>query len=352
MRTVADVGERGLLAAIAARLARGAWGGEAGRAGRRRGGGGRARGGTVLVGVGDDAALLSAVGPAAVLTTDLLVEGVDFEWSWARPADVGHKAAAVNLSDLAAMGARPRALLLSLALRAGDRVRDVLTIVGAVHALGARFGAPLVGGDLSATRGPFVLSVTAIGEVDPRRALLRKAAREGDRVLVSGTLGGAAAGLDCFLAGIRPPRELARRQLRPEPRVALGRALVRSRRVHSCADVSDGLASDVLHLVPRGLGVELDPARLPRDRALRATARALGRDPDEVALSGGEDFELVLAAAARDVPALTRLARSAGTTLTDVGVVRTGEGLVTTSGGMGSVTGFDHFRKSKARRKV
>lgn len=343
MRTVADVGERGLLAAIAARLGRGAFG---------KGGARRGRGGAVLVGVGDDAAVLSAVGPAAVLTTDLLVEDIDFEWSWASPADVGHKAAAVNLSDLAAMGARPRALLLSLALRGSDRVRDVLALVEKVHAVGSRFGAPLVGGDLSATRGPFVLSVTAVGEVEPARALLRKAARAGDRVLVSGTLGGAAAGLGCFLAGLRPPPLLARRQRRPEPRVALGLALARSGRVHSCADISDGLASDVLHLVPPGLGVELERGRLPRDRGLAAVARRLGRDADELALTGGEDFELVLAAAPRDVPALERLARAAGTSLTDVGEVRRGDGLRVGGRALGSVTGFDHFRKSSADRKV
>jgi thiamine-monophosphate kinase len=329
MRRIADVGEQGLLAAIARRL-------EGARGHASRG---------VLVGIGDDAALLSAVGPAAVLTTDLLVEGVDFDWSWARPTDVGHKAAAVNLSDLAAMGARPRGLLLSLALRPGDAVRDVLALVDAVHREGSRHGAPLVGGDLSATSGPLVISVTAVGEVSAGRAMRRHRGRPGDRVLVSGTLGAAAAALSLFLSGRAAPPALARRQLRPEPRIALGLALSRSGLVRSCADVSDGLAGDALHVAAAGCGVELDLARLPRDRALEKAAWRLRRDAAELALQGGEDFELVLAAAPAQVPALLRLSTRLGVPLTDVGVVVRRPGLSLTGRGSLGAGGFDHFRR-------
>jgi thiamine-monophosphate kinase len=329
MRRLADVGEQGLLTAIAARLGRGP---------------GRARRG-VLVGVGDDAALLAAVGPAAALTTDLLVEGVDFEWRWARPADVGHKAAAVNLSDLAAMGARPRGLLLSLALRPGDAVRDVLALVTAVHREGSRYGAPLVGGDVSATSGPLVISVTAVGELTPAQAMRRHRGRPGDRVLVSGTLGAAAAALSLLAAGRRVPPALARRQLRPEPRVALGLSFARSGLVRSCADVSDGLASDALHVAGPGCGVELDLERLPVARSLARAAARLGREALELALEGGEDFELVLAAAPGRVPALRRRAAQLGVPLTDVGEVVRGSGLTLKGRATRGARGFDHFSR-------
>jgi thiamine-monophosphate kinase len=331
---VADIGERRLLAAIARRLG----GGSLVPASRSSAG--------VLVGVGDDAAVMAPMRGSPVLTADLLVEGVDFEWKWARPADVGHKAASVNLSDLAAMGARPRALLLSLALRPEDRVRDVLALISAVHRQGLRYGAPLVGGDLSATAGPMVVAVTAVGETEGRPALRRYRARAGDRILVSGSLGAAAAGLRLLLAGLRAPPSLAARQLKPEPRIALGLALARSRLVRSCADVSDGVAGDASHLVPPGLTVELDPSRLPIDDAVRSAAARLGVAAEDLALAGGEDFELVLAAPPEAVPQLLRLSARLGVPLTDIGMVRRGRRITLRQWAFGAPPAFEHFRRS------
>src|SRR5207253_2523920 len=141
-------------------------------------------------------------------------------------------------SDLAAMGARPRALLLSLGLRRTDTVAEVLALVAALDAAGRRLGAPLVGGDLSRTSGPLVVSVAAVGEVEPRRALRRHRGRPGDVVLVSGALGGAALGLELLRRGRRRPAHFVRRQLAPQARVGLGRALGRTGVVRAAADLS------------------------------------------------------------------------------------------------------------------
>lgn len=321
---VGDVGEQGLLERIAARF-------------------GRFKAPGVLVSIGDDAAVLKQIGPGAVLSTDMLVEGVDFDFAWTSPTDVGAKAAAANLSDLAAMGAKPRCLMLSLGLRTHDRVKDVLALMTAFAAVGRPLGAPLVGGDLSRVDGPLVVSVTVIGEGLVRRLLRRHYARAHDIVLVSGALGGAAAGLALLRAGRRTPRQLVARQLRPRAQVALGLALARSGLVTSAADISDGLAKDALHLVPPHLGVELLRAQLPLAPGLAVAAKSLGADPLAWALSGGEDFELALTVRPCDVVRAQRLAARVGETLTPVGTVVARPGLSV----VGSTLprgGFDHFQ--------
>ncbi len=319
-RTVSDVGEAGLIARIQRHV--------------------RPRGAGVVVGIGDDAAMVRAVAPAAVLTTDMLVEDVDFRLAWASWSDVGHKAAAVNLSDLAAMGATPRGLLLSLALRPDTHVDDVMALVRSLARVGERYGAPLVGGDLSKIDGPLVASVTAIGEVDPKRALRRHAGRVGDLVLVSGALGGAAAGLAALQAGLATP--LHRRQLRPTPKVALGVALARTGLVRSAADISDGLARDAMHVAPRGAGVVIDTVALPVDRGVAEVARRLQKDALRFAAAGGEDFELVLAVAPKDVARLQTLARRHGERLTVVGTIVKQPGV--SLGRDTDLEAFDHFR--------
>ncbi len=283
-------------------------------------------------------ALVRAVAPAAVLTTDMLIEDVDFQFAWATWGDVGHKAAAVNLSDLAAMGARPRGLLLSLALRPTDLVDDVMKLVSTLAKVGTSYGAPLVGGDLSKIGGPVVASVTAIGEVDPKRALRRYAGVPGDIVMVTGALGGAAAGLAALQNGVRS--SVTQRQLRPTPHIALGMAFAKANIIKSAADISDGLARDALHVVKHGYGVALDYDALPIDIATRALAAKLGKDPVKLATEGGEDFELVVAVAAKHVKRAQQLAARHGTTLTIVGEV------TRTRGNTRLHQAFDHFRST------
>lgn len=322
-QAVGDVGEHGLLQLIAERF-------------------GRFKAPGVLVSIGDDAAVLKHIGPGAVLSADMLVEGVDFDFAWATPSDVGAKAAAANLSDVAAMGAKPRCLMLSLGLRTRDHVADVLALMTALARVGRAFGAPLVGGDLSRVDGPMIVSVTVVGEGRLRSLLRRQQARLGDVVLVSGSLGGAAAGLALLRQGHRAPRSCVARQLRPRPQVALGLALARSGLVTSAADISDGLAKDALHLVPPHLGVELLREALPQMPGLGRVASALGADPYTWALAGGEDFELVVASRQRDVAQLKRVAARLGETLTAVGRVVKRPGL-SLQGGPVPRGGFDHF---------
>ena len=182
--TVAELGEHALLARILPRLPSST--------------------ATVIVGPGDDAAVVAlARNERLVVTTDAVVEGVHFSCAYSSPADVGHKALAVNLSDLAAMAATPRWALLSLVLPGSWLVTDVENLVDGLAALASRHGVAVVGGNITRTDGPLVLDVTAGGEVGPRRWLTRGGARAGDEIYVSGAIGGAAAGLEMLGSGIR-----------------------------------------------------------------------------------------------------------------------------------------------------
>lgn len=299
----------------------------------------------VLCSVGDDAAVMRMGRSQALVTsTDTLVEGVDFLFEWASFADVGHKAAAVNLSDLAAMGAKPSGLLLNLALREHDLVRDVKALIRACHALGQRFGAPLVGGDLSSTKGPLVLSVTALGEGTPSKLFYRGRAKPGSDVWVSGPLGLAAGGLAALFAGERKPQRIVKHQLRPIPRNELAAALGKTGFVQACADISDGLVRDVLHLPCEGAGVQLDIESIEIDPALGRLAKALNQDPLEWALAGGEDFELVFAASPRHQRDLEQFFSKGGFKAKRIGKVVKGEGLKICGGqNYEGVEGFTHF---------
>jgi thiamine-monophosphate kinase len=258
----------------------------------------------VALGVGDDAALLDLSGFAAdsllVATCDAQVEGEHFTIGVATPEEIGHKALAVNLSDLAAMGAEPLWALVSLLL---PRALEVATLDGVytgLRSLAVRYTVALVGGNVSATAGPLVIDVTALGRVPRDQALTRAGGRPGDLVLVTGTLGAAAAGvllqggdsrLDAVSAAARARARTA--LVSPQPRLAEGRALATSGVVTAMLDVSDGLAADLSHLCAASqVGAELDADAIPVDPAALAVARALGRDAVRMALEGGEDYEL------------------------------------------------------------
>jgi thiamine-monophosphate kinase len=264
--------------------------------------------------VGDDCALLRPnAGLDLALTTDMLVEGRHFAAD-AAPRSLGHKALAVNLSDLAAMGAAPRAALLALALPAAEE--DWLAQFSAgLFALAERFGVELIGGDT--TRSPVrTISIVAIGEVPAGVALYRSGARAGDDIWVSGELGGAA------LALRRPEiSEVLHRLHEPEPRVELGERLRGI--AHAAIDVSDGLAGDLAHILERSrVGATVDYARIPRARAFAGIGdAALERD---CVLSGGDDYELVFTAATDERSALDALARELGLALTRIGTIEAG----------------------------
>lgn len=305
----------------------------------------RKRAGGVKVDVGDDAAVVD-LGGAAVVTTDMLVENVDFRRAWAKPRDVGAKAAAVNLSDLAAMGAQPRALVLSLAARHDERVADMLALASSLARLGDRFGAPLVGGDVSSIHGPMVVSVTALGEAPARGCLRRYQGTPGDLVVVTGSLGAAAAGLWLLEHQEAGPRSWLTRQLRPTPRVALGQVWAQTAGVSSAADISDGLAKDVRHVVAPPWGVNLRSDSIPMVRGLGQWAKSWGLDPLRFALEGGEDFELVAAVRPTALSRVQRTADRCGVSLAVVGEIERQPGLRLDGESFVRRSGYEHFRDS------
>lgn len=287
----------------------------------------RRRPGTEL-GIGDDAALLS-VGGTAVVTQDLLVEGVHFRRATTSARDLGHKALAVNLSDLAAMGAEPVAALVGLCLPPGGvSEAEVDDLYAGMEALAERHGVTVAGGDVTA--GPaLVLAVAAVGRPSAGVAPVHRAGgRSGDVLCVTGALGASAAGLLLLerpeLAGTVPgpvADRLRAAHLRPEPRVEAGRALARAG-ARAMLDVSDGLALDGARLArASGARAVIELARLPLAEGVAEVAAAAGRDALRLAASGGEDYELLAAIA----PAAVEPARrGAPCPLTPVGRLEDG----------------------------
>jgi len=290
----------------------------------------------VTVGVGDDGAVLvPEPGRELVAVVDTLVEGVHFPAD-IRPEDLGYRAVAVNLSDIAAMGARPRWMTLALTIPRADEQ----WLSGFSAGLGQAAGeVALVGGDT--TRGDeVVVSVQIIGDVAAGSALLRSGACVGDTVFVTGTLGDAAAGLELIRRG-RADTYLSGRYYRPVARVAFGQSL--AGRASAAIDVSDGLAGDLGRLLAAsGVGAELDIDRLPVSEALRAAFDGPARR--RFTLSGGDDYELVFTARPEDVPA------SGDLRVTAIGQVVAGDALVCREGGVVVPPadygggGYDHFR--------
>jgi thiamine-monophosphate kinase len=306
----------------------------------------------VTIGLGDDAAVVEPERNALdVVTTDALVEGIHFERAFTPPRAIGHRALAVNLSDLAAMGAAPRSALLSLVLPPALPLADFEAIVDGFLALASSHGVALIGGNIARSPGPLLVDVTAIGTARRRRVLARSGAQPGDDLWVSGEIGSAAAGLQSLAAGERPgarPVACEAAFLEPQPRVRLGLLLARSRAATSCVDLSDGLA-DGLHQLAgaSGVGLDVDGAAVPLQDDARRWFEARGLDPLIAALTGGDDYELLFTARPRSrarVDAVGGQAR--GLRLTRIGTVRREPGVFLARGGMSEPvpSGYVHFR--------
>lgn len=287
----------------------------------------------VLVGPGDDAAVVESPRGASVMTTDMLVEGVHFDRGLTSARDLGAKSVAVNVSDLAAMAASPRYALVSLGLSEADDAAWVVELYGGMRAACDEYALSLVGGDVN--RSPVsVISVTAVGEVARGRAVLRSGARPGDRIVVTGSLGGAAGGLVLARSGNAAMtsswgRELLEAHFRPLARVGEGQTLEQCGAT-AMMDVSDGLLLDLSRLcVESAVGARLDLASIPVAEGLMELEHAVPCDPLELALSGGEDYELVATLAADAVDeARAKLDERFGVRLTDFGAITAGSGLV------------------------
>ena len=313
----------------------------------------------VTVGIGDDTAVLAVPpGHKLLATTDLLIEDIHFRRMSAAPADIGWKALAVNLSDIAAMGGIPRWALVALAVPADTAVEAVDAFYAGMAEAAVPHGVTLVGGDTSTSPTGWMVNVTLLG-VHPGAPRLRSSARAGDAVAVTGGLGASAAGLHALEMGLDRARdagvaggrlgEITRAHLRPRARVAEGQWLGQAPGVHAMMDCSDGLATDLGHICREsGVGARVPLELVPVAAAARDAARALGTDAREWALSGGEDYELLLTcdpAAAEGL--ITGLAEATGTALTVIGRMEGPAGeLVFVDAAGAPVTvraGFEHF---------
>jgi thiamine-monophosphate kinase len=317
-------------------------------------------------GIGDDAAVFrSFAGRDVVVSTDLLVEDIDFRRDTTLPELLGHKALAVSLSDIAAMGARPRWALLSIGLPDGVwNPAFVDCLYTGFFQLATRYGVTLIGGDVSRTPDKIVIDSIAIGECPTEREVFRAGAKPGDQIFVTGFLGDAAAGLRLLERGARLSQDATRdadseqaregnqldhlllRQLRPEPRVGWGLLIGEKQLATAMIDISDGLSSDLNHLCTESnVGALIDAADIPIDARVTELTGRRALDPLMLALHGGEDFELLFTVAPHNVSRLPKK-------VDGISICRIGE--ITSEAGKVSVTekdrvwdlepgGFDHF---------
>lgn len=248
-----------------------------------------------VTGIGDDCAIMpQASGRDTLVSTDMLVEGTHFLMDDISAFRLGWKSAAVNISDIAAMGGKPTATFLSLGLPKGMSQEWWEEFIEGYKAISERFGCPLLGGDTTSSKDRLCINVTVLGEAPSGHVHRRSDAKPGDLVCVTGTLGDSAGGLQVILNGVERDalaEELVRKHYEPMPRVSEGLALAGA---HAMMDISDGIGSDLRHILKAsGVGAEVDIAALPFSRELREVCARHGWDATSLAISGGEDYELL-----------------------------------------------------------
>jgi thiamine-monophosphate kinase len=307
----------------------------------------------VTVGMGDDAAVVEPErNRLEVITTDVLVEGVHFDRAFCDPESIGYKALAVNLSDLAAMGAAPRLALLSLGLPAAWPVADLERMLRALLALANSHKVVLVGGNIARSPGPLFIDITLTGTCKRRRVLTRSGARAGDELYVTGSLGSAAAGLAWLKAhavdshSSDPVKEAVARFLRPEPRLRFGVITGRTEAASACMDLSDGLADAVRQMAfASGLGATVEADTLP----VHPGATEIFHEPSltlRAALSGGEDYELLLAVPRRRLRRFLAVQRLTRLPVTRIGALTQGGDVILRHPDRDEPMpgGFEHFK--------
>ena len=299
----------------------------------------RARATPSITGIGDDAAVFqTSAGKETVVTTDLLVEDIDFRRTTIPPYLLGHKALAVSLSDIAAMGARPRWSLISIGVPSDVWETDFTDrFYGGLFELANRYDVQLIGGDTSRTEQKIVIDSILVGECSVGHAVKRSGAKPGDQIFVTGSLGAAAAGLRLVERGAHTAEQnlgqnsqredsqkldhVLLRHLRPEPRVGWGMVLGDEKLATAMIDISDGLSSDLNHVcTASGVGALIESALLPIDRLVVELCGRRALDPLQLALHGGEDFELLFTVRPDDVSRLPR--KVDGTQITRIGEIR------------------------------
>jgi len=327
---------------------------------------------SVLIGIGDDAAVLKIPASASLLaTTDMLVEGVHFDLAYTDFYSLGWKSAAANLSDIAAMGGRPRFCLTSLGIPPTASVEQISEFYRGLNVLLKTHRTALVGGDTCSSPGGMTVCVTLLGEIERKNVISRRGAKPGDRIFVTGTLGDSAAGLEIMRSEVRSQKSEVRRKesqsairnpqsaiarliqkhLRPEPRVAWGRKLALARCANAMIDVSDGLSSDLGHICQQGgTGAVIVAEKIPLSAPLRAASGRLRNPPLHYALSGGEDYELLFTVP----PAKVRKLLSLDIPMAEIGeITRARKMLIVDGRGKTSLlvpTGYDHFTRAPRRK--
>jgi thiamine-monophosphate kinase len=337
MTTVADIGEFGLIARLTAGLPQPI---------------------DAIVGIGDDAAVLGIAGDnLLVATCDAQVEDIHFRLRHTDPYDIGRKALAVNLSDIAAMGAKPRFALISLLVPPTLDVTVLDRMYIGLREEAAQFDVALVGGNIARNAERLIIDITLLGISLQNKLLRRDSAKPGDIVLVTGNLGSAAAGL-LVLENEQLAREapleaceaVRRAQQRPTPRVVAGQWLAQQG-VATGMDVSDGLAADISHICEAsGVGVEIEAKRLPIQPEMALIAALARQNPQDLALFGGEDYEILFTASPDHAEILAReLFDATGVKATSIGTIRSGSAITLLHEGKSSPlpsTGWDHLRLS------
>jgi thiamine-monophosphate kinase len=291
-------------------------------------------------GLGDDCGLVREGEEFFALSTDVSVEGVHFRPQWIGPAEVGWRATASALSDLAAEGADPVGLLCAVTMPARAPEAHLLELMSGAAAAAKSVGALVLGGDLS-TGPSWSVTVTVVGRT--RAPVTRGGAQPGDRLWVSGTLGGARAAMEAWRRGDQPSPGARARFAHPEPRIAAGRWLARHS-AHAMIDLSDGLGGDAAHLAAASeVGLEIELHAIPIAPDIIPEAERFGVSPQQFAAEGGEDFELLVALPPR-FNAASAFAQECGIALTQIGTVGEGSGVRFLLGGRPvELKGFDHF---------
>jgi len=307
----------------------------------------------VFRGIGDDAAeLILPAGHHLLTSTDLLIENVHFRRDWTDCESLGHKAVAVNLSDIAAMGATPRYLYLGLAFPSDTELDEITAFLKGALDEAKRYNVTLVGGDTCHSPGPWLISVTIEGSALANQSIGRSGARPGDLIMVSGTVGDSALALALLCDGKRPEPSLLARHHRPTPHVELGRQLSERRLASAMIDISDGLAGDLVHILQASkVDGLIEEVKLPLSEAFR---RITEGQPAlrELALYGGEDYELLFTVPPDCATKVADLCTEGQLKVTTIGVVGKGSGELSLRDGSAvarriPVRGYDHFCRSR-----
>jgi thiamine-monophosphate kinase len=313
----------------------------------------------VVIGIGDDCAVLRRGPVLEVLTTDCLVEGTHYQDQWLSMKDVGWKSLAVNVSDIAAVGGTPKHALVTLFLPEGCATGDIDDLYDGLDECAAKFGCSVVGGDIVKITGPFAISITLAGTCERDEVVLRSGARQDDIVVVTGSLGAASLGLRCLRDRVICMEgdsmcEAVKKFQRPLPRLAESRLIVQELRPSAMIDVSDGLLSDVWHILESSkVGAVLDGDAVPVARSVTEFFKGEREEALAWAIAGGEEYELVFTMPDRLEPKLAEVSQKLGVQLTKIGKIVSKSSGVKIAGPGGERDlrpgGFDHFKSERSR---